>query len=120
VKCMSSTEETPLWICAVGTVEIPSMIYRLGGGLCLSKYETSTVYNSDIRTRIIQEMKVWGSKVGETPMQQHPWLRKCLMKGENVFPDPREMPSASKTLHILCRWGKSPNDICQQETPPWD
>ncbi len=91
----------PLWICAVGTVETPSLVYQLGGGLCLPKNETSTAYNSDIRTRTIQKMKAWVSKVGETPMQQHPWSRKCRKEGENVSPDPREMPSASKILHNL-------------------
>ncbi len=101
VVCMSSAEETPppLWIGAIGTMEIPRLVHQLGG-LCLPKYETSTEYNGVIRTRTTQIERAWVSKVGEAPMQQHPWSRKKPEVGGNVPQNPRGMPLASEFLHI--------------------
>ncbi len=61
----SRRDPPPWWISAIGTVEIPSLGHQLGG-VCLPKYETSTEYNSVIRTRTTQIIKAWASKVGET------------------------------------------------------
>ncbi len=61
--------DPPWWIIAIGTVEIPSVVHQMG--LCLPKYETSTEYNSVIRTRTTQK-KAWASKVGKPPCSSKP------------------------------------------------